>query len=75
MACSLSFGSFACIEMCYFINGKQAHTKRQRLSVGAHVYFQVGSPDFVPNDYMDCSCISLQSQTLAVVVVFLLLIS
>ena len=37
MAYSLSFGSFACIEMGYFINGKQAHTKRQ--SLGYYYYY------------------------------------
>lgn len=44
------------------------HKAANAKSVGAHVYFQVGSLECVPNGCMDYSYISLQSQTLAVVV-------
>ena len=64
--------------ICMYRNGllhqRETSTHKAAKSVGPHVYFQVGSPEFVPNGYMNYSCISLQSSTLAVVV-FLLLIS
>ena len=60
--------------ICMYRNGllhqRETSTHKAAKSVGPHVYFQVGSPKFVPNGYMDYSCISLQSPTLAVVVVF-----
>ena len=62
--------------ICMYRNGllhqRETSTHKAAKSVGPHVYFQVGSPKFVPNGYMDYSCISLQSPTLAVDVVFLL---
>ena len=60
--------------ICMYRNGllhqRETSTHKAAKSVGPHVYFQVGSPKFVPNGYMDYSCISLQSPTLAVDVVF-----
>ena len=60
--------------ICMYRNGllhhRETSTHKAAKSVGPHVYFQVGSLECVPNGYMDYSCISLQSPTLAVVVVF-----
>ena len=61
--------------ICMYRNGllhqreTSTHNEPQRAH-GPHVYFQVGSPKFVPNGYMHYSSISLQSPTLAVDVVF-----
>ena len=52
------------------LHHRETSTHKAAKSVGPHVYFQVGSLECVPNGYMDYSCISLQSPTLAVVVVF-----
>ena len=60
--------------ICMYRNGlvhqRETSPHKAAKSVGPHVYFQVGFPKFVPNGYMDYSCISLQSPTLAVDVVF-----
>ena len=60
--------------ICMYRNGllhqRETSTHKAAKSVGPHIYFQVGSLECVPNGYMDYSCISLQSPTLAVVVVF-----
>ena len=60
--------------ICMYRNGllhqRETSTHKAAKSVGPHVHFQVGSLECVPNGYMDYSCISLQSPTLAVVVVF-----
>ena len=60
--------------ICMYRNGllhqRETSTHKAAKSVGPQVHFQVGSPKFVPNGYMDYSCISLQSPTLAVDVVF-----
>ena len=60
--------------ICMYRNGllhqRETSTHKAAKSVGPHVYFQVGSLECVPNGYMDYSCISLQSPTLAVVVAF-----
>ena len=60
--------------ICMYRNGllhqRETSTHKAAKSVGPHVYFQVGSLECVPNGYMDYSCISLQSPTLAVDVVF-----
>ena len=71
----LSDGLFFVVWLiCMYRNGllhqRETSTHKAAKSVGPHVYFQVGSPKFVPNGYMDYSCISLQSPTLAVDVVF-----
>ena len=52
------------------LHQRETSTHKAAKSVGPHVYFQVGSLECVLNGYMDYSCISLQSPTLAVVVVF-----
>ena len=60
--------------ICMYRNGllhqRETSTHKAAKSVGPHVYFQVGSLECVLNGYMDYSFISLQSPTLAVVVVF-----
>ena len=52
------------------LHQRETSTHKAAKSVGPHVYFQVSSLECVPNGYMDYSCISLQSPTLAAVVVF-----
>lgn len=52
------------------LHQRETSTHKAAKSVGPHGYFQVGFPEFVPNGYMDYSCISLQSKTLAVVVFY-----
>ena len=59
-----------CMYRNVLLHQRETRTHKAAKSVGPHVYFQVGSPEFVPNGYMDYSCISLQSPTLAVVVFF-----
>ena len=60
--------------ICMYRNGllhqRETSTHKAAKSVGPHGNFQVGSLECVPNGYMDYSCISLQSPTLAVVVFF-----
>ena len=65
-----------CMYRNVLLHQRETSTHKAAKSVGLHNYLQVGSPEFVPNGYMDYSCIlSLQSQTLAVVVVGFFLIS
>ena len=64
-----------CMYRNVLLHQRETRTHKAAKSVGPHVYFQVGSLECVPNGYMDYSCISLQSPTLAVDVVFFLLTS
>ena len=59
-----------CMYRNVLLHQRETRTHKAAKSVGPHVYFQVGSPEFVPNGYMNYSCISLQSSTLVVVVFF-----
>ena len=59
-----------CMDRNGLLHQRETSTHKAAKSVGPHIYFQVGSLECVPNGYMDYSCISLQSPTLAVVVVF-----
>ena len=58
-----------CMYRNVLLHQRETRTHKAAKSVGPHVYFQVGSLECVLNGYMDYSFISLQSPTLAVVVV------